>query len=190
LVYINNPETIWLNHFEQEETLYVKLNEMQDTSPNGETLSHFANRALDIAMTKNISKFVLDLRQNNGGTNKLVPTLIDFMNSDPIRQIPNIYVLTDRQTFSAAGNFVAALEEFTKAQFFGTAPGGSGSQYGDNKRYVLPNSGIVFFVPTRHWTFGEKGNQPIMRDMDKIIDSTSTDYFNHVDHILDAILIY
>jgi hypothetical protein len=51
-------------------------------------------------------------------------------------------VLTGRTTFSAAGNFVAEVERFTRARLIGEPPGGSANQWADFAPVTLPDVGL------------------------------------------------
>ena len=103
-----------------------------------EDLDEFGQRALALMDGGGIERVILDLRQNNGGNNQLIPGILDFLADDRINQAGRLFVFTDRNTFSAAGNLVAAIGSETSAQFVGVSPGGSGSQYGDAERVDLP----------------------------------------------------
>ena len=176
-------ENFWLEHLEAEGILYLRLNAVQSTS-GSEDLDSFGQRALSIIEGGSINRVILDLRQNNGGNNQVIPGILDFLADSRINREGRLFVFTDRRTFSAAGNLVAAIAAETTAQFIGVSPGGSGSQFGDVERVDLPNSGIAAFIPSRHWIFGDPSFQPLMHPMDLTIEPTAEEFLSGGDPLL------
>ena len=183
--YLSSDETFWMNHFEEDAVLYIKINEVQDRN-SSETLNDFATRILNVVSNHTLSKVIVDLRQNNGGNNQLIPSMINFIKNQMINQPGKLIVFTDRQTFSAAGNLVAEIAYQTVATFEGIAPGGSGSQFGDTVQIELPYSGLGVLIPTIYWTFGDPLEQPIIQSMHIEKEATSDDYFSGKDPLLDS----
>lgn len=177
-------EAFWLRYFEEQATLYLRFNRIAPSS-DGESLSAFGTRMLAIVEEDAPERIIIDLRHNNGGNNQLIDGMMDVFTDPRIDRANRLLVFTDRQTFSAAGNFVASLADRTSATFVGTSPGGSGSQYGDVQRIDLPYSGIGAFIPTRHWVFGSPGFQPIQHPMDVTMEPVAADYFAGRDPLLE-----
>jgi C-terminal processing protease CtpA/Prc len=177
-------ENFWLQDLHSNGILYLRLNAVQATSGN-EDLEAFGRRALSIMDGGGVERVIVDLRQNNGGNNQLIPGILDFLTDARINRDGSLIVFTDRHTFSAAGNLVAAIAEETVAQFVGVSPGGSGSQFGDAVRVDLPNSRIAAFIPSRHWIFGPSAFQPVMHPMDVIIEPAANDFLTGVDPLLE-----
>ena len=176
-------QNFWLEHLQAEGILYLRLNAVQPTS-GSEDLDEFGQRALALMDGGGVERVILDLRQNNGGNNQLIPGILDFLADDRINQTGRLFVFTDRNTFSAAGNLVAAIGSETSAQFVGVSPGGSGSQYGDAERVDLPNSRFAAFIPSRHWIFGDSGSQQLMHPMDVTIEPTGREFLEGADPVL------
>ena len=176
-------ENFWLEYLQAEGILYLRLNAVQPTS-GSEDLDEFGQRVLALIDGGGIERVILDLRQNNGGNNQLIPGILDFLTDDRIDRREGLFVFTDRNTFSAAGNLVAAIALETSAQFVGVSPGGSGSQYGDAERVDLPNSRFAAFIPSRHWIFGAPGDQLLMHPMDIIIEPTGREFLDGFDPLL------
>ncbi|MEP1741652.1 MAG: S41 family peptidase [Kangiellaceae bacterium] len=183
LEFIKNDEAFWMEHYEDDNVVYIKMNKVTDES-SSQSLSQLAADVLNITENQFVEKVILDLRQNNGGNNQLVSEIVNFLRSPSINQTDKLIVFTDRQTFSAAGNLAAEIADLTQATFMGVSPGGAGNQYGDAKRYDLPNSKLAFFIPTRYWEFGDQVNAPLLLPMNEEVDMTSTEYFANEDSLL------
>ncbi|MDF2177367.1 hypothetical protein P2G88_03795 [Aliiglaciecola sp. CAU 1673] len=186
--YLNKRGDLWLEHFEENATVYIKLNRMVESS-GGVSLNDLAQQTLAIVQQAPGTKVVLDLRQNNGGNNELVGDIIDFLRHPEINRPDRLLVFTDRQVLSAAGNLVAELDYRTQATFIGVPPGGSGSQYGDAKEYRLPYSGITIYLPTRFWQFGDPDHQPLSQTMDVWMEPGILDYLTKRDPLFERFVL-
>ncbi len=124
-------------------TLVVQLNRIE---PLG--TSRLAE--LRAALTApGVAKVVLDLRHDFGGE---VPALANIMDAfaDPGVDRPGrLFVVTGRNTFSAASLLVARLAERTSARIVGEPMGGCPTAYGDADEIRLPYSGIAVSVARR-----------------------------------------
>ena len=143
-------ENFWMVCLEDCRTLYIQYNAVQPRSGD-ETLSAFAGRARELVRSKSIPRVVVDLRHNGGGDNTTYWPLLTFLQSEEVNQAGRLYVITGRNTFSAAANFAAELERSTRATFVGEPMGGSPNLYGDTRTASLPNSKIEVWVSARYW---------------------------------------
>jgi C-terminal processing protease CtpA/Prc len=161
--------------------LYVQVNAMNDG--RDETLAAFA-----IALRRRIAGFravAVDLRLNNGGeaskADELLRTLI-AADTQGVR----LAVLTSRMTFSAAQTFAARIDQWTGAVFVGQPTGSKPNHYGNERKFLLPNSGL-------RGTISSGLNQPVTaRDErmtiapDIAVPTRAKDYFAGADPTLDA----
>lgn len=151
------PDPLWLRdinvpfHLEHVgDLLYVQIN----TVGNGknETLAHFAQRLHDEIAVTRPDKVAIDLRQNRGGNNTLIPPFIrSIIQSESIDRPGHLFGIIGPATFSAAQNLTDALEEYTNILFVGEPTGSRGNAYGDSRKIVLPNSGITVRVAIYYW---------------------------------------
>lgn len=98
-----------------------------------------------------VDRVVVDLRHNSGGENGSYPPLLKALQDLPDG---TVRLLTSRTTFSAATNFVAEVLATTDALVVGEAMGGAPNMWGDAREHLLPGSGTVVHVATRHWELG------------------------------------
>lgn len=177
-------------HFGHDgDLLYVQINTVGDSKD--ETLAHFAQRLHDeIAATKP-DKVAIDLRQNRGGNNTLIPSLIrSIIQSESIDRPGHLFGIIGPATFSAAQNLTDALEEYTNILFVGEPTGSRGNAYGDSRKIVLPNSGITVRVAIYYWQDWHPMDQ---RDatVPKIAAPLTFEAYSHkIDPALEAIVRY
>ena len=102
------------------------------------------DRVLRAARNPGFRRLVIDVRHNGGGDNTTYWPLLDLIESRPLRG--KVVVLMGRMTFSAAGNFVAAVDYRTKARLVGEPSGGAPNQWGDRNAIELPVVGLTAYV--------------------------------------------
>jgi hypothetical protein len=182
----HNP--FWFEYLPDRKLLYVQQNAVQN-KPD-ETVAAFYRRVFDFVEKNPVEKFVLDLRNNDGGNNGLNrPVVIDIIKSK-IDQPGKLFVITGRATFSAAQNFVNELEKYTKAIFVGEPTAGHPNHYGDNRPITLPNSKLDLRVSTLYWQdMDPRDNRPWTAPQ-LAADLTSQDYRAGRDPALQAVLDY
>jgi hypothetical protein len=150
-------EPLWLSdinvpfHFEHVgNLLYVQINKVGD-SP-GETLAHFAQRLHDEIGITAPDKVAIDLRENRGGDGTLiVPFIRSIIQSERIDRSGHLFGIIGPATFSAAQMLTDALEKYTNIIFVGEPTGSEGNTYGDSRKIVLPNSGIIVRASIYYW---------------------------------------
>jgi hypothetical protein len=177
----------WL---EAPRTLFVQFN-VVDNAPD-ETVDEFFRKVFTFTDTHDVQRFVLDLRHNGGGNNFLNrPILLGLIKRDEtINKRGRLFVITGRETFSAAQNLVTLLGRYTNAIFVGEPTGGSPNHYGDARPITLPHSGIHINVSTLWWqdslpTDHRESVVPELR-----ADLSSSDFAEGRDPALEAILQY
>jgi hypothetical protein len=101
-----------------------------------------------------------------------------------------LFVIIGRATFSAAVNSVGDLERLSNAIFVGEPTAGAPSSWGDPKKIILPNSGLIARISTiywRDWTSDE--SRPwIAPDISATV--SSDDYFANRDPAMNAVLSF
>ncbi|HSG98480.1 MAG TPA: hypothetical protein VLB27_00425, partial [candidate division Zixibacteria bacterium] len=100
------------------------------------------------------------------------------------------FVITGRNTFSAASHLVTYLETFTNALFVGEPMGGSPNHYGDAPEVTLPNSGILARFSSLYWQNSTPFDSRRVHGPDLYAPMTSQDYFNNSDPALTVIANY
>ncbi len=189
-LYLRNlSERFWMQILPDTNALYIKYNGVQADTQSGWTIRAFSDQIAATVSQQVIDKVIVDVRQNGGGNNATFESLLNVLSSPDINQPNTLYVLIGRQTFSAAANFVTALEQrAAHVVFAGERTGGSLNNYGDTQKVDLPHTGYGIAIPTRYWTFARPGDLRLAIVPHLPADLTSDDYFNHHDPVLEAVL--
>ncbi|MCZ6727067.1 MAG: hypothetical protein O7A98_06875, partial [Acidobacteria bacterium] len=140
----------WLERLEADGFVYVKFDVIENE--DDETLADFARRFASTMADPDIGQAVIDLRGCHGGDHSLTrPLLHALIRAERLMEIGNLYVLTDRATFSAATLFALDLERHTPVLFAGEPMGGKPNSYGDSRKILLPETGLTLRVSTLYW---------------------------------------
>jgi hypothetical protein len=165
-------------------TLYIAYHEVRAESGDM-TIGRLANEveAAEGAV-------VVDLRANPGGDNTTYGPFRDALRERAATGARKVALLTSRDTFSAAGNFVTELkvgESGDDILLVGEPPGGGLNIYGDTSTVTLKNSGVVVLISRR---YHEKapGDDRLQLEPDIPIEATWDDVVAGRDPVLDAAL--
>ena len=135
-----------------------------------------SQRILRLARKKPFRRLVVDIRQNGGGNNQKYWPLLDAIKSKVVNRHTRPALLTGRTTFSAAGNFAADVERFTRARIVGEPPGGSPSQWGDFTEVALPHVGLEVLVATQYVQSGRPGDTRAALAPAVLVEASSADW--------------
>jgi hypothetical protein len=175
LVYRNLGQPFVLVPLEKGRSLYLGFHMV--TSPPQSLL----DRILRAARKPGFRKLVIDVRQNGGGNNTTYWPLLDLINQKPLRG--KVVVLLGRMTFSAAGNFVAAVDHQTKARLVGEPSGGAPNQWGDRQPIDLPVVGLTAYVAGYWVEVAPRDKRPAVRP-DVLVEPTAADFRDGRDPVL------
>ena len=185
-LYLSNvPKNFWMKSLASG-TLYVQFNQVQNDE--GYTLKQ-AGADLDSALRANvISKLIIDVRHNNGGNSYLYPPIIDAVTAwEAARPNGKFYVLTGRNTFSAAQNFISQLDKRTRAIFVGEPSSSKPNFVGEENDIQLPWSGAIASISNRYHE-NIPGDKRGWIEPDIKIELKSRDYFANRDPVMERVL--
>lgn len=170
-----------------EKLLYVNFSAV--ANEEDETVSAFFDRVFEFADSHPVEKFVLDIRQNDGGNNGLNRPILHGMirRADTIGRRGRLFVVTSRETFSAAQNLATLLDIHTDAIFVGEPTGGSPNHFGDAATVTLPNSGLPVRIATLRWQDSDPRDTRPWIAPDVAVDLSFADFFSGHDPVLAAI---
>lgn len=188
-LYRKHPgDLFWFEYLKDKQVVYVKQDAVQN-KPDA-SLADFYNRVFAFIDANPVDKLIIDLRNNGGGNNGLNrPIIIDLIRSK-IDKRGHLFVITGRQTFSAAQNFVNQLEKWTEAIFVGEPTADHVNMYGDNRPFTLPNSGLVVRASTLWWQDLDPRDERKWTAPEIAVDLSFDDYRMGRDPVVQAVLDY
>ncbi|MBV8726969.1 MAG: hypothetical protein JO233_04225 [Candidatus Eremiobacteraeota bacterium] len=189
-IWLSHPEkTFWWTYLPAKKIFYIQFNAVSD-APH-ETVAHFFETAFTKVRKLPVDKLVLDIRSNWGGNNFLLkPIIVGLIRLPSIDRRGHLFVITSRNTYSAAQNLVNRLEFYTDAIFVGQPTGQHVNSYGDPTMIVLPNSGIRVGMASLWWQDITERDRRIETDPEIAADPTLADYVANRDPALSAIMHY
>jgi hypothetical protein len=95
-----------------------------------------------------IDRVVIDVRHNFGGEVSAVDPMVAVLKDPSVDRPGHLFVVTGRNTFSAAAMFVARLDASTSAIIVGEPMSGCPTSYGNARTLTLENTGIAVSVAT------------------------------------------
>ena len=139
------------------------------------------DRIIRAARKPGFRRLVVDARYNGGGDNTTYWPLLELIESKPLRG--KVVVLYGRMTFSAAGNFVAAVDHQTWARLVGEPSGGAPNQWGDRNPIRLPVAGLTAYVAAE-WVEVEPSDKRPAVEPDVLVEPTVADFLAGRDPVL------
>jgi hypothetical protein len=163
--------------------LYVRLKEVR-TEPD--------ERLVQASRDPDLTRLVLDLRQNPGGDNHNNPPMVDLLSEfEEGHARRRAVVITDRVTFSAASNLVTDLERYVDPVVVGEPMGGGLNFWNDVTWVHLEHLPVPLQVGVsiRYWQQAEDPADPRLTiEPDVPVTVTADDYFAGRDPALRAAL--
>ena len=174
----NQHRTQWFAKLSRGRVVYAAYSHATEAT-NG-----FARNLLQRARNPNVRRVIVDVRLNPGGDNTSYSPLLTTLRSRVVNKPGRLVLLTGRVTFSAAGNFVAEVEAFTRARIVGEAAGGSPHNYGDSMEVVLPTLGWTVHVPPQYVEVLGRPDERVAIEPDVPVQITAVDHFAGRDPVL------
>jgi hypothetical protein len=173
----------WVGTLEGGKVVFIGFNSVQTWS------TPVLGRLERMVGRPSVKRVVVDLRLNGGGNNTTYGTFFDILRKSTANRKGRLFVLIGRATFSAAANFAADMDRYTKATFVGEPTGGFVRGYGDTTAIVLPKSGIVVHIAARYWDFRKgPGDRRLAVNADRKVNVTLADFLAGRDPVLAAAL--
>lgn len=134
-------------------------------------------------------KLILDMRDNGGGDNTVGDADIvkPLVKRSDINRKKHFYVLIGAETFSAAMNNAAQLQDETNAILVGETIGEKPNSYQEPRQFRLPNSHLIVRASTLYYEFRKKGPNEVAPD--KTIIPSWADVKAGRDPVLDWVLV-
>ena len=156
-------EPFWCHELQESHALYCQWRAYQNLAANAKAM--FAT--LD---TQHAQKLILDMRDNGGGDNTIGDAAIvkPLKAHADINRKGHLYVLIGAETFSAAMNNAAQLQDETNAILVGETIGEKPNSYQEPRQFRLSNSHLVVRASTLYYTFRKHGPNKVAPDKEII----------------------
>jgi hypothetical protein len=176
-----NDRPLWFRFLPSSSTLYIQYNRV-------EFFAEALTGRLRAALARgDVVRTVVDIRQNYGGETNAVDDVLRLFRGRSVAD-RSLYVITGRNTFSAASLFAARMERTTDAIFVGEPMGGSPNLYANAGSVTLRYSGLLVSVAT-DWNVGSTPQDPRLTITPQILTPlSSSDYVAGHDPAMAAIL--
>jgi len=177
----------YFEYLEDSKTVYARQSRVRNETD--EDLKTFYARLFNFIETHEVDRLIYDVRYNGGGNNFLnTPLITGVVATKKINKKGNFFVVTGRQTFSAAQNLVNRLAMYTNAVFVGESTAENVNFYGDAREVVLPNSQITAYLSAAWWQDNAPWDRATALHPDIPVSTSFEQYITNDDPVIDAII--
>jgi hypothetical protein len=176
----------WFELLYEKGMAYAQLNRVVDDPT--ERFGDFCARLWAAVEANDITRLVIDLRLNRGGNGYLNQVLVHGIIRSRLNERGRLFVITGRETFSAALMCTVDLERETQAIFVGEPTGGKPNHFSESGRFTLPNSGIPVGYSWLYWQLSDaRDDRPWIQPHIEAEVSSAADFAGD-DPAMEAIL--
>lgn len=134
-------EPLWWTRL-ADGTLFVQYNRVEFLEPA------LLRDLVTAATAGNVKRVVVDIRHNYGGQVRDLTPVVDALDTPKVDRPGRLFLITGRNTYSAAGMFAGELQARTSVTIVGEPMAGSPNLWGDPEETNLPWSGLTIGVST------------------------------------------
>ena len=177
----------WFEYLPAHDLVYFQYNAVLDHP--AEPFAAFCDRLFGFVEDRRPGRLVIDLRWNGGGNTFLAQALLHHLIACPaVRRRGALFVITGRQTFSAAQNTATAIGRETSAIFVGEPTGSRPNFIGETIYFELPYSKVRANAADLFWqTSWPEDHRPWIAP-DIYAPPTFAAFSRNEDPAMDAIL--
>lgn len=130
--------------------VYVQYNAVRNEA--SENTEQFANRLFEYCEKEPIERLIVDVRWNGGGNSFLNRPIVNgLIGAKRFHARGKLFVITGRNTFSAAQNFTTDLDRALDPIFVGEPTGSSPNFVGETVQLTLPYSKMQGSISDLYW---------------------------------------
>ena len=185
--FLETKDPFWYRYLPDDSLLYFQVNKVFDS--DSETLLDYTIKVLDFfdSHLPLIDKFIIDLRFNEGGNGDMVPSLVEqFRKRNNNLDKGKLFIVTGKNTFSAASIFIGQMKKTTNAITIGETAGPLNFS-SDPVLFSLPHNKILVNISRLYSQDGQPTDTRGFYPPDYYIPVIAADYFQHHDPVMDAI---
>jgi tetratricopeptide (TPR) repeat protein len=186
---IPNRIPYWFEFYPDRKLLFLQWNAVTDW--NQDPFAEFTKKLFKTLdeNKKDIDKFVIDMRFNEGGNGYLLPPFVqEFILRRDLLPRGKLFIITGSATFSAAPNFIGQMLKQTSAITVGDVAPGPLNWCSDVLDFELPNSNLILNVSSMFWMTGHAMDKRGCYPPHVYLSQTYKDYVSWKDGPLEAIL--
>jgi hypothetical protein len=143
-------QVFWFEHLPDLKAVYFQYNSVRNDAQ--ETTEQFSQRLFDFIEKNDVERLIVDVRWNGGGNSFLNRPIVNgIIGCKKVNKRGSLFVITGRQTFSAAQNFSTDLDRAVSPIFVGEPTGSSPNFVGETVRFSLPYSKMVGSISDLYW---------------------------------------
>ncbi len=170
-------------------TIYVQFNQCYEDEAL--SMTEFVSQLEALVEATDFERFVVDIRNNDGGNGGMVHPLAELIAGDEkINREGRLFVIIGRRTFSAAVMFAALLGNTTKTLFVGEPSAQGPVFFSSPNPLALPNSGMEILVSSSLTLGSFEWDRRDRISPDIPVDYTWEDYASGRDPCMEAILAH
>ncbi len=176
----HGDDSFWFTSFPETKTVYVIFNSYDGLFMNTWKLFRYLD-------SHPMERLIIDMRGNGGGDYRMGHwLLIDRILRQPyLNRRGHLFVITGRETFSAAMSNAAQFRVETNATLVGEPPGEVPNSYQEHRSFVLPNSHLEVNYSVRYYKFLQTDERALVPDQQIAPDWIS--YRKGVDPVLASL---
>ena len=187
------------HYFEGEKIYYIQYNrcwsrEVEEDYGSGASalfmpsFKEFEKEVFQVLKKKEVDKLIFDLRFNSGGHPAQGKTFIEDLHKAKIKGKGEFYLLVGRKTSSEALINAVDFMKYEGVVVVGEETGGRPNHFGDVRRFVLPESGLIISHSTRYFDLQEEDPPSISPDVEA--SETFNLFIEGVDPALEAVRMH
>lgn len=182
-------ETFGFEPMPEHRAVYAWINQIADS--DNETMSAFVERLFGFIDANGVEVLIIDVRGNGGGNNYLNAPLVRAVTAhDRLNRPGGVFVITGRQTYSAAVDLLCGLTRHSHALVVGEPAKAGTRAVGEPRSIELPCSKLVVRCSTLLYQHDHPMEQRGYIWTDLPAPCTSRDFAENRDPALEAILSF
>jgi hypothetical protein len=176
----------WMMPMPDVQAVYLQFNAVRNNPEN--PIPQFARQLTALLDSARARTLIVDLRHNGGGNSYLFPpfirAMIVFQEKSPDHRV---FVITSRNTFSAAQNFATAIDQWVGATFVGEPTGSRANFVGESSAFQLPATRTRANISWRWHQYAQSIDHRKWIAPKVPVEMTSADFFGRKDPVLEAL---
>ena len=146
----SRDKAYWFEHLPALKAVYLQYNAVRNEP--AETTEVFMKRVHDFIDANDVERLIVDVRWNGGGNSFLNRPIVNgIIGCEKINKRDKLFVITGRNTFSAAQNFTTDLDRALDPIFVGEPTGSAPNFVGETVRFNLPYSKMTGSISDLYW---------------------------------------